>query len=221
MRWPGPSILVVLTFVAGCPWTAPTPVARVHHGPAFHAAPLTLAALPVTSTAEASLWTPAHATAVAAATRMLLEYAGFNVVDTERLNVESWRRSTKTVETSRSAGFRGATPPRLDTFVPPRETSDEIGAVAGGTAWSEAPPEARHAMLIAMGIDGTLSTRVSFGPLRRLTQRRTVTTSVTVARLDGTLVWESSCDVVAGDYHSEPQAIDLATRCALESASLW
>ncbi len=38
---------------------------------------------------------------------------------------------------------------------------------------------------------------------------------------DETLAWESECGVETGDFHSEPQAVELATRCALESATLW
>ena len=233
MRLPGSSYfplavaLTSVTVLAGCPWTAPTPVARVHHGPGFAAGPRTLAALPVQSTTDdPSLWSPAHGVAVAAATRLMMEFMGYDVIDTELLNAESRSRTTMTVEALPSTPPPGDPSRRHGSssfWQPPSSPASDDSAMitTDGLAWSSAPPERRLALLAAMGIDGTLATEMAFGRAHGMARQRTVTARLTVARLDGGIVWQSACDVETGDYHSALQAIDLATRCALESASLW
>jgi hypothetical protein len=211
-------LLIVLT---GCPWTAPTPLARVYHGPAFRAPAQTLAALPVVCATEPELCTPAHAAAVANATRMTLEFAGYSVVDSELLNAEMRRRTTKAAVpvAARAPDLEPAA--QRNEFRPPPNAIPDESEVSGGVTWTQASPAQQQDLLGAIGVDAVLQTRVGFGVAHGLSGQRTITVSMTVSRLDAAVVWASSCDVETGDYHSNEQAIELATRCALESATLW
>jgi hypothetical protein len=210
--------LSLVLVLSGCPWTAPVPIAHVLHGPTYRDPAITLAALPVVCSAEEDLCLPAHSAAVANATRMTLELAGYSIVDSELINAEMQRRSThsQTTETPPPA----ATVPRNE-FHPPDDPTHVEAEVSGGTWWSETSPAAQQAMLAALGVDAVLQTRITVGNASGMAMQRTITVDVTVSRLDARLVWHADCGVETGDYHSTEQAIDLATRCALESQALW
>jgi len=212
-RW-----LPILICAAGCPWTAPAPVARVAHGPAFRDRCVTLAALPVRCASELTICSRPYAAAIASATRMSLELAGYSVVDTELLNAEGWRRTTTTIDPTSN---RAPAVPQHGLRDVPMDTAQERIERAGGASWTDAPRDQQQRMLIAMGVDGVLATEVGMGRARGMARQRTLTMRVIVTRLDGALVWRSECDVETGDYHSDEQAVDFATRCAVESAGLW
>jgi hypothetical protein len=210
--------LATLICAAGCPWTAPTPVARVGHGPAYRRGSATLAALPVSCAPDLPVCGRPYLAAIASATRMNLELGGYTVVDTELLNAEAWLRTTTTTESS------SAPVPRVPQHGPrgaPVDTARERIDVFGGASWADAPPDERRRMLVSMGVDGLLATEVAMGRPRGMARQRTVTMRFAVARLDGELVWRSECDVETGDYRSDEQALDEAARCEVESASLW
>jgi hypothetical protein len=149
---------------------------------------------------------------------MSLEFAGYTVVDTELLNAEAWRRTTTSTE---STSARVPTVPQHGSQGLPVNSAQERTVLAGGASWADAPADERQRMLSSIGVDGLLATEVALGPPRGMARQRTLTMRVKVTRLDGELVWRSECDVETGDYHSDEQALDLATRCAVESASLW
>jgi len=153
---------------------------------------------------------PGYLYGVASATRIALEYGGYTVVDGELINAELRRRSTVTTETSQ----RGA--------IVPTPTTTDVETEVTGRLWSDLPILEQRELLSAMGVRGVLRAQVALGTPHGMAGQRTVTVGISLARLDDDLlVWQSQCDVETGDYHSEAQAVDLATRCALESATLW
>lgn len=179
---------------------------------------MTLAALPVRCAPELTVCSRPYAAAIASATRMSLELGGYSVVDTELLNAERWRRTTATIEPTSS---RVPSVPQHGLRDVPMDTARERTERAGGASWADASRDEQQRMLIAMGVDGVLATEVGMSRAHGMARQRTLTMRVSVTRLDGGLVWRSECDVETGDYHSDEQAVDLATRCAVESASLW
>lgn len=202
-RRPGVTILPALLRLAfavtlvGCNFTPPTPVARVRRGPAAAEFTSPLAALPVSCEGTSMGCLPGYLYGVASATRIALEYGGYTVVDGELINAELRRRTTRTTD---------------------EVTQTEVT----GAVWSDLPVLQQRELLSAMGVRGVLRAQVALGTPHGMAAQRTVTVGISLARLeDDLLVWQSQCDVETGDFHSEAQAVDLATRCSLESATLW
>jgi len=191
--------------LAACNFTPPTPVARVRRGPAAREFTSPLAALPVTCEGTSMGCMPGYLYGVASATRIALEYGGYTVVDGELINAELRRRTTRTRESQSGT-------------VATSETQTEVT----GAVWSDLPLLQQRELLTAMGVRGVLRAQVALGTPHGMAAQRTVTVGISLARIeDDLLVWQSQCDVETGDFHSEAQAVDLATRCALESATLW
>jgi hypothetical protein len=194
-------VRVLLCLLAACKFTPPTPQAYVQHGPAFGQAGTQLAALPVECGAQTLGCLPGYKVAVASATRISIEYGGYTLVDSELINAELQRRTSKTVATADA-----------------ETTTTEVT----GRTWLDLPPPRQRELLAAMGIQGVMRTTIAMTVPLGMAGERIVTVAVVVSRVaDEQLVWRSRCSVVTGDYHSESQAIDLATRCALESGTLW
>src|SRR6185503_7857591 len=144
-------------------------------------------ALPVTCKSEPGLCTPAYADAVASGTRMALEFAGYNLLDSELINAEMRRRATTTEQTTNAQGTVESTW---------TETS-------GGMSWSQLAPPKQRDLLVALGVQGILHTILTIGLPRGMASQRTVTVAVAVTRLDNDrLAWSSQCSVETGDYHS-------------------
>lgn len=184
--------------LAGC-FHAPTPIARVHHGPAHGHVVDPIAALPVTCVSQGgpNACKLEDARAVAIATRMALEFAGYALVDTELLNAETRRRSIKT-------------------------TGEETTIEKSGPEWKDLTPSAQRELLHSIGVHGVLQAAITMGPAYGAAQQRTVTVAVTVTRIsDDALAWRSQCSVETGDYNAPERALDLAARCALESESMF
>lgn len=182
---------------AGCALSGPTPMARVRKGPAIETPPRTILALPATCEPAGEPCTEALERAVEAATRMSLEFAGYRLLDSERINVHA------RVRTERISG-RGR---------PIVEIS--------GAGWNQASPAQRADLLAEMGVEGMLAAHIAMGPIENAEGLRTVTVTVRVSRArDGALVWRSRCAAVTGRFHGLDQAVELATRCAVEGAAL-
>ena len=201
-----------LLVMSGCAaYTPPTPVAYVTHGPAFGQPTNPIAALPVTCGFTTMGCHQGYLVAVASATRMALELGGGSLVDSELLNAELRRRTTRTREIHVSTREAGPSSNRVETEVEQR-----------GLTWLELPPAEQRAFLEELGVISLLTATISMSVPRGMSGLRTVRVQVVLRRLaDDTIAWQSECGVETGDYRSEPQAIELATRCALESASLW
>jgi hypothetical protein len=178
---------------AGCSLASPPPLARVRRGPAFATPPARLLALPADCRAsEPDLCRDEDRAAVDSAARMALEFAGYALVDSELVNLR--------------LGLRHE-----------RDTGVEVHRVT----WADASADDRRALLDEMEVDGFLWSAISIGPPRGMSWQRTVEVSLRVTRAhDERLVWQSRCAVETGDYHTTERAVELATRCALESATL-
>lgn len=187
--------------LVGCSFTPPAPVAYVRLGPARDALVTPLAALPVACARGTMGCREGYKRAIANTTRMAIELDGWSVVDGERINAELGRRETRTEATA--FGER---------------TIEDVTQ----QSWLDLPEQQQRDLLTAMGIRGVLHTTLALGIPHGLAGQRTVTVAVGITRLsDEAIVWQSQCSVETGDYHSEPQAIELATRCALEAGALW
>lgn len=192
--------LLVLV-LAGCAFTPPTPVAYVRRGPAYGELLTPLVALPVACTRTTMGCTPGYLLGVASATRIAMEFGGYTIVESELINAELLRRSTRTTETT------GGETTEVDRT---------------GRTWADLPPQAQRDLLAAMGVKGVFRAEIGMDTPRGMANQRTVTVGISISRvIDDQLVLQSECGVPTGDYHSEAQAVDLATRCALESGTLW
>lgn len=200
-------VIVVGLFAMGaCSLHVPTPLARVTKGPAFDDPPFKLLALPaVCRSADFAQCHPAHEKAVDSAARMSLEFAGYTLVDSEQVNSHTRARIEHTSETRSGTSTE--------------ETSE---VTVTGTTFGEATPAQQRALMVEMGLDGLLHASVLMGPARGASQQRTVQVQLQVTRIrDDRLAWSTRCSVETGDFHSTEQAIELATRCALDGAALY
>lgn len=205
---------------AACKFTPPTPVAYVTHGPAFGHEANPIAALPVRCGGATLGCLPGYRHAVASATRMALELGGVSLVDSELINAELRMRTTRTHRSQSELELPSAQlgQPAETTVIGSSQTTTEVT----GATWETLPPGEQQSLLQAIGVGGLLHATISLGTPHGMAGQRTVTVQLAVTRLsDGALAWQSECGVETGDYHAEPQAVELATRCALESATLW
>jgi hypothetical protein len=203
----------LLCLLAACAFTPPTPQAFVQRGPAFGQPVTPLAALPVECGATTLGCLPGYKLAVASATRIAIEFGGYTLVDSELINAEMQRRTSRRQETVREE----------PTTPGPGVTAEETTTTeVTGRTWFDLPPHAQRDLLAAMGVRGVLRATIAMSIPQGMAGLRMVSVGISVSRLsDGQLVWQSRCGVMTGDFHSEPQAIELATRCALESGTLW
>lgn len=153
----------------------------------------TIAALPVVCEGFSLHCQPAQQLAVAATARLGMEYLGYSLIDSDLLNAELRVRRT----TDNGAG----------------DSQEQVS----GKTWFDLGTEERRAFLAHLGTHGVLHTAIDASG-----RGRAVTVRLAVTKLeDDALVWQSQCQVPAGDYHDELRALDLATQCALESVTLW
>ena len=181
--------------LTSCRYHFDTPVARVHHGPAVRDHLDPLAAMPVTCPA----CSPAHLDAMTNATRMGLELAGHEVVDTDVINAESRRRTSLS-----------------------HDSHDESeGTTVVGQVFTELPPAAQKELLTSMGVHGVMRADLFLGPPLGAHLDREVTVTITVHRLDDdAIAWTSRCTTMSIGMYPEP-AIQAAVQCALEGKTLW
>ena len=184
----------------GCSLATPPPQARVRLGPAFDQPPGRILALATECrTAEEDTCNLGHQLAVAAEARMSLEFVGHRIIDSETVNLHANRAPV------------GAVP---DPTASPEATQKQT------ILWDLKEIQKYSALLLSMGIDGYLYSRISVGPPRKMAQQRTVAVEISVARVaDQAMAWRSTCRVETGDYYSLDQAVELAARCALDSAT--
>lgn len=190
-------LLTIAALCSACIVHTPVPQARVTLGPARGAALDKILALPTDCQAEtAELCTPAQAIAVDAAARMSLEFAGVRIVDSEVVNAYLRHRVTTEI----NAASRS-------------EVESERAT------WATASDATRRRLLAEMGIDGYLTTRISVGHVKNLEGQRTLSVTVSIIRAaDAAPAWTSRCSIETGRYYFADEAVELAARCALESA---
>jgi hypothetical protein len=127
------------------------------------------------------------------AVRSSLEFAGFHILDAERVNaVTATRRETVRggVTTSTTAGAR----------------------------FEDATPFEQQEILRALGADGRLAVRISIGAGRGFGARRIATVQLQLLAAPHALVWARRCDVEIGLVRDEV-AIEQAARCAVAGAT--
>lgn len=212
-------LLALVTLLAGCPFTPPTPTSRVRIGPAATQLVSPLAPMPINCTDIGQYCSEAQKIAVAIQTRMDLEFSGYTVIDGETVNTEMQKRTL----IEREHGNDG-TPivPMVNKYNPAPPTPDDVTETVSGTTWNDLPPDQQRAMLVAMGARGILTTQITFGMPHGMARQQTVTVAIAITRADDNiLAWSSRCSVETGDYNTTERAIQLATSCALESSKLW
>jgi len=190
---------------AACSLSKPIPQARVRRGPAWTTPPSLVLALPAECiSAEGGACTAAHQAAVDSAARMALEFVGYSLVDSQLVNVRLGERR----ELTRQSSAYGA-------------TSEHHEVEVKRVSWEEATVEERRAVIADLEADGLLSSAITMSAAD-LVGDRTIEVRLTLARVaDEAVVWASRCEVETGDGDlSTEQAIEHATRCALESATL-
>jgi hypothetical protein len=195
----------VCLLAAACSLQRPIPQARVRRGPAWTAPPSIVLALPAECiSAESGACTAAHQAAVDSAARMALEFVGYTLVDSQTVNVKLGERR----ELTRQAGAYGA-------------TSEHREVEVKRVTWEDATLEERRAVIGELEADGILASAITMS-MADLVGDRTIEVRLTLSRVsDEQVVWVSRCAVETGDGDlSTEQAIEHATRCALESATL-
>ena len=185
---------LVFIAIAGCQLYPDPAHARVYHGPAYGTHPTTIVALP----AQPADCSEEQCRAVATAARMSLEVAGYTIVDAELVNAEMRRRTTTSntdVHTAKRTEVEGKT-------------------------WQDASPAEQARLVDDIGAEGVLETAIVKSDGDHVYTRR-FTVALTMRTVDGRVIWRSDCADEGGDTKDERQALESATRCALESVMLW
>jgi len=127
--------------------------------------------------------------------RSALDFAGYGVIDAERVNAVAARR---------------------------RELEERHGLLSTRTArttgvtFADATPAEQADILKALGADGVLTTRVWIGAGTGFSSRRSVSVQLRLATAaDRTLVWARRCEIEVG-IEPDQSAIQRAARCAAE-----
>lgn len=153
-------------------------------------------------------------------TRMALEFEGRRVLDSELILSESGEHSERSYDQVRT------TPPvhlnPSQTGKPSVGSSSHVTSLSTSVSFLNATPETQMLMASEMGIDGILQSEMRVGHRQNVSDQRTIEVHVSLWRVfDGQSamgeVWASHCSAETGVYNDLEQAIDTATRCALES----
>ena len=129
------------------------------------------------------------------AVRAALDFAGYQVIDPERLNVETARRRERYVETNGSGVL----------------TTETVGA-----RFDDVTPLEQARIMKQLGATGVLTTRVWVGAGVGRSFRRIVTVQVRLSTApEGRLIWARRCELEVGAVLDNP-AMDRAARCAVE-----
>lgn len=143
---------------------------------------------------EIALCQPQALTAIDQEIRSQLDFAGYDVIDVEKLNTITATRHEVVV--------------RRDALT--TDTTDTRGSL-----FEDATPREQRAILTELGADGVLATRVWFGTGTGTANRHDVTVQVQLAATaDHELAWARRCKLeiaVLGDA----VALDRVARCAI------
>jgi len=132
------------------------------------------------------------------AVRAALDFAGYEVIDAERVNATTAQRHEAEQRNGRGDGER---------------TSQTVGAT-----FNDATPFEQAEILQELGADGVLNTRIWIGADVGMSGRRTVAVQVRlVASRDRALVWARRCELEVGAGR-DPLAMERAARCAAKGA---
>lgn len=132
------------------------------------------------------------------AVRAALDFAGYEVIDAERVNAITAQRHEVEQYSGRGDGAH---------------TSQTAGAT-----FDDATPFEQAEILQELEVDGVLNTRIWIGADVGMSGRRTVAVQVRlVASRDRALVWARRCELEVGAAR-DPLAMERAARCAAEGA---
>lgn len=136
--------------------------------------------------------------------RSALEFRGYAVVDSERVNAVTAERTEVVVreQTRRSRG-------RLTAI-------DKKESVVTGSLFADAPPTLQDRILAELGAEGMLNARIFIGSGIARSPRRDVLVQVRLIDVTtGELAWASRCRVNAG-WDLDEVAVMKAARCAVD-----
>jgi hypothetical protein len=240
------ALAVVAVLAGGCVSSELLPpVLRTRTGPSYQQKPRTVIALPSTcgslsligradrTAPQGEIVDPYDVTRPVATTvdphcmqdsmlnvdqqvRAELEFRGYKIVDPERVNAAT--RSRLQVIDRAAESVAGAVD-GADLGGTASTASTASRTQITGATWFEATPTQQATILRDLGADGVLSTRIWVGAGQSFMQRRT--TQVQIRLLNaatGDLVWVSRCEIEVG-LVLDNEAIEAATRCALEGAA--
>jgi len=209
----------LLALAAGCGASSELaqPLLRTRTGPAAAHPPHRVVALPASCGALSTIRIPnaadpdhptfqvrelCPASAMQAIDIMLrgkLEFAGFQIIDSEKVNAVTGTRHEIEQRTA---------------YMTTR-TIEQHGA-----RFEDATPFEQAAILHELGADGLLTTRIWIGAGIGFGERRTVAAQVRLVSIsDGALVWARRCEIeVGGLLTTDEVAMENAARCAIEGA---
>ena len=132
--------------------------------------------------------------------RALLEFQGFDIIDSEKVNAET-RVRTETENRIVSSGYESSS----------KET--EIS----GAKFADATPKVQQAILGELGAEGLLNTRIWISAEVGMGGRRTIEVQVRLLHAPtGQLAWAKRCELEYGGIVSDTEAMEKAVRCAVE-----
>jgi len=137
--------------------------------------------------------------AVDVAIRSTLALGGYDVVDSERINLVTAERHEQEQRSAWSA----------------TRTIDQRGA-----RFEDATPIEQARVLGELHADGVVTIRVWIGAQVGFAGRRAVVVQVRLLARDGALAWARRCEIeVAGVLARDPVAMERAARCAIEGTA--
>lgn len=205
--------LVLGLAVAGCgPMAATPPPLRpeVRHGPAAGARPGRVLVLPAACGAVDQPCPRSYVQTVDAIVRGGLEFAGYSLVESERLRSETRQRHEEHGRTTTSSQS------------PPSATTTETSLVVlDGPGFEDLSVDERHAVLEGSGADAVLSVRIVVGGQMGVwvpNQHVEVMVKLGVNHGDA-MAWASRCTASSNDFTTVDAALEHAARCAVYGAT--
>lgn len=135
--------------------------------------------------------------------RSALEFRGYAVVDSERVNAVTAKR-TEVIVRERDESDRG------------RLTAIDKKAEVTGSLFADAPPSLQDRILDELGAEGMLNARIFIGAPIARSPRRVILVQVRLIDVEtGELAWASRCNFTAG-WEVDEVAVMRAARCAVD-----
>ncbi len=132
------------------------------------------------------------------AIRASLDFQGYSVIDSEKVNAVTATRHEVEVRSAYNAS----------------KTIEQYGSL-----FEDATPNEQNEILKELQADALLNTRVFVGSSMGLGARRTVIVQVRLRAVeDGALVWARRCELEVGGIITDALAIEEGAKCAIEGA---
>jgi hypothetical protein len=145
-----------------------------------------------------------HVSGVTGIVRSELEFAGYSLLDAEKLVLDARTREDVDVELSRFG----------------ERVASVKSRVQAGAIFEDLSPSQRRALLAEAEAQGTVVVSVQIGTEQGTLRMRSNAVQIRAGLADGgDLAWVSRCEATSS-YNNNPgidQAIETATRCALDA----